>query len=394
MTGRRTRVLLVIDTLAVGGAERVAVDLANSLDRDTHEVLVCSTRHDGPLRAELADDVPVLLLDRRTTWEPAGIARFIRFATDHHVDVVHSHSRGSVKFVALARRLGLGPVPHVFHDHFGALHVDRRVPPSLGAAIRTGTDHYLGVDRRLCRWAIESVGLPPERVGLAVNGVDVERFAGATPVDLRTEFDLPGREVVLVMLAHFRHQKDQPTAYRALASLARAQRDRLGLVIVGRTPTDTDYAERCAAMAARLGLGDQVRVAGPRTDVPALLAGADAGLLATRNETGPVAVLEYLAAGLPFVASDTGEVTRAVRGRGVGFTPEPQDHLALAAALTELLELGARGRRAMGTRGRALAAQEFGHDRLARELAAVYRRVLAPAGNRAPLVGHTAPTDF
>ncbi|MCB1038288.1 MAG: glycosyltransferase [Acidimicrobiales bacterium] len=393
MTDRPIRVLMAIDTLAVGGAERVAVDLSNSLDRATHEVFVCSTRHDGPLRHELASDITVEVLERRARWDPDGLARFVRFARHHEIDLIHTHGRGTMQFVSLARRVGLASMPQVFHDHYGALHVDRSVPPSLRLALHAGVDHYLGVDRRLCRWAVEQAGLPADRVSLAVNGVDVRRFTDVAPVDLRSTFDLPDREVVFVMLAHFRHQKDQPTLYRALAALDPAVRDRLGVVIVGRTPSDTDYADRCAALATSLGVGDQVRVAGARADVPALLAGADAGLLATKNETGPVAVLEYLAAGLPFVASDTGEITRSLRFDDVGFIPEPSDPRALAAALEALVTLGRDGRAAMGARGREVAERRFDQTRLTQSVDATYRGVLGrPPRSLTPrLMRHTAP---
>lgn len=384
MSTPKLRVLTVVDTLAVGGAERVAVDLSNALDREHHEVLLCSTRHDGPMRDELAADVAVTVLGRHHRWDPVGLASFVRYVRGQEVDLIHSHSRGSMQFVSLARRVGLGATPHLFHDHYGALHVDRSAPWSLRYPLRTGVDHYLGVDRRLCRWAVEAVGLPPERVSLAVNGVDLRRFRDATPVDLRASFDLEGREVVFVMLAHFRHQKDQPTLYRALAQLDPSLLERLGVVIVGRIPSDTDYADRCAELAASLGIEGQVRIAGPRSDVPALLAGADAGLLATKNETGPVAVLEYLAAGLPFVASDTGEVTRSIRSDDVGLTPEPRDPHQLAAAIEAIVQLGPAGRRDMGARGRKVAEERFDQRVLAAAIERRYRQVVRLGPDRPP----------
>ncbi|MEZ5203467.1 MAG: glycosyltransferase [Acidimicrobiales bacterium] len=124
-----------------------------------------------------------------------------------------------------------------------------------------------------------------------------------------------------------------------------------------------------------------------------LLAGADAGLLATKNETGPVAVLEYLAAGLPFVASDTGEITRSLRFDDVGFIPEPSDPRALAAALEALVTLGRDGRAAMGARGREVAERRFDQTRLTQSVDATYRGVLGrPPRSLTPrLMRHTAP---
>ena len=118
-------VLMTNDSLNVGGAERVAVDIANTLDRSRFEVSFCSTRVDGPLRTQLHDDVTVDVLHRRATWDLPKLLDFARLVRERDIQLVHSHGRGTMKFVAMARALGLIHCRHVFHDHFGWLHIDR-----------------------------------------------------------------------------------------------------------------------------------------------------------------------------------------------------------------------------------------------------------------------------
>lgn len=373
---RRTRVLAVTDSLEVGGAERVAVDIVNSLDREQFEALVCATRCDGPLRDMLLPDVEVEITGRRATWDLAGMARFARWVRASEIDVLHTHGRGTMKFVALCRRTGLLDTPHVFHDHYGRLHLDRQANAGMRSALRTGVDVYLGVDSRLCEWARTSAGLPPEQVHLARSGVDLSRFEGVEPVDLREEFDLHGVELVMVMVANYRQQKDHPTVFRALAALPPDLRRRVAVVTIGSTTSEPGFFDRCWAMATELGVTDSIRVADARSDALQLLAGADAGLLASKNETGPLVVLEYMASRLPFIVTDTGEITRALRGLPIGYTPAPRDPIELADAMAAMLAVGAEERRAMGRRGRAVAEDVFDQQHVTRQIEQVYHQLL------------------
>jgi glycosyltransferase involved in cell wall biosynthesis len=375
------RVLVTNDSLNVGGAERVAVDIANSLDREQFDVAFCSTRVDGQLRSELRDDVDVTILHRRARWDLVKLVTFARLVRSGRVDIIHTHGRGTMKFVALTKALGLVRARHVFHDHFGWLHIDRGADRGLRRAMQRSVDAYIGVDARLCEWARSAVGLEEERIHLVRSGVDPSRFVDRTPVDLRGELGLGDDVLTLLMVANFRPQKDHPTLFRAIADLPPDQRRRLHLIICGSTTADDDYFAACMAMVERLGIGDLVTVLGPRTDTADLLAGADAAVLSSKNETGPLVVLEYMASGLPFVATDTGEITRSVRDLGVGLIPAPRDHRDVADALVRLLEMSPHERRAMGERGRRVVLERFSQEIAVRSIEAVYREVLGQRGN-------------
>jgi glycosyltransferase involved in cell wall biosynthesis len=372
----RHNVMMVTDTLEVGGAEQVAVDVANTLDRSRFEVHFCASRFGGPLEANLRDDVDVTILGRSATWDLRKLLAFGRLVRNRRIDVLHSHGRGTMRFVALCKVLGLVSARHVFHDHFGRMHLDRSAGPLLELPLHRGVDQYIGVDSRLCRWAVDTVGLPEGSVHLVRSGVDVERFDHVEPVDLRTAFDLGDVDLAMVMVANFRPQKDHPTLFRALAELPEEDRERLRVVIAGSTTADPAYFDACMAMLDRLGISHLIRAVGVRDDAPALLAGADAGVFSSKNESGPLVLLEYMASGLPFVATETGEIAHAVRDAGVGLLTEPRDHLALAGALSDLLDMSTERRHAMGARGRELASGEFSQRSVTRRVESIYDRLL------------------
>lgn len=367
-----TQVLHVVDSLDLGGAERMAVELASLTDPEEFAVSLCATRAGGPLAAALSDDVPLDVLGRRRRWDAGGVLRFRRIVRDRRIDIVHTHGRGSAQFVALCRAGGLR-VRHVFHDHFGGVDVDAHAGAGLRLACRWGVDAYIGVHRTLCDRAVETLGLPASRVHLVPNGVMVGRFTPATPAD-------ENQNLRLVAVAGFRPDKDHGTLLRAVAQC----RAPVELLLVGATaPAHAGYLADCRALVDHLGLAQRVTFAGGRDDVPVVLAGADAGVLSSRTESGPLALLEYMAAGLPFVVTDTGEVTARVKESGAGLVVPVGDPTAMAAALDRLAGMAPAERAAMGARGRARVEAEFDQWVVARRVADVYRSMLAapaPAG--------------
>jgi glycosyltransferase involved in cell wall biosynthesis len=369
---RKMKVMMVTDSLQVGGAEQVAVDIANSLDRDTHQVYFCATRTDGLLRSSLKSDVEIMVLERSATWDLLKLLAFGKYVRSEGIDVLHSHGRGTMRFIALCKALGIIQAQHVFHDHFGRLHLDRSAGPGMKVPLHHGVDAYIGVESRLCRWAIDTVGLPEDKVSLVRSGVDLERFSTAPAINLREEFDLGEDNLVLLMVANFRPQKDHPTLFRAIAELAPAQQESIRLVVCGSTTADPAYFEGCMAMLERLKIDHLVRTIGVRNDAPSLMAGADAGVFSSKNESGPLVILEYMASRLPFVATETGEIAHAVKDEGVGILTEPRDYLALADGLAALLDMTAEERAAMGERGRQLVIEEFEQQVVVRQVEAIY----------------------
>lgn len=364
MTGDsgRLRVLHVIDGLGLGGMERMAVELANLMDPSEFEVAMCVTRQEGPMADELDASVPLRVLYRRARWDPAGMARFARLVRARRIDVVHSHGRGTAKFVGLCRAARLIRSRHVFHDHFGSIDVDRRVDRGLKLATHLGVDRYVGVSEALCRWAVGCLGVPHARVTLVANGVDARRFEPAPRA--------PAGTVTVVMVGGLREVKDHTTALRALGGSE--HRQNVELLVVGPTYGD-GYERACLGLVDDLGLGSHVRLLGPCTDIPAVLAASDIGVLASRSESGPLALLEYMAAGLPYVVTNTGELARRVRSSGAGFVVPPGDVDAWRAALDRLIAMDPAERTAMGLIGRALVLERFDQRLAAGEVASVYR---------------------
>lgn len=349
-------VVHVIDTLRLGGAERVMADLVRGLDAAGVAVGVCTTRPTDGEALSLPPGVPLLRLERRRTWDLGAVRAFARWCRARRVRVIHAHGRNTARFCAFARLAGPLPRPRlVVHDHYGPIDVDPSAPLGVRLALRLAADRYVGVGPALAAWAVERAGMAPRRVLSLPNRIDLSRFRSAAP--LPREPLAGGRPVLAAVVANLRPQKDHPLLFRALAA-SRVARARMRVLVVGRDFGDA-HGRACREMVEALGLEEAVSFLGARGDVPRLLRTADWGLLPSRSESGPLTLLECMAAGTPFLATRTGEIAASVEARGFGRFVAPGDEAALAGALDALCEVSGEARAAEGAYGAALAAAHY-----------------------------------
>lgn len=345
------RVLQVIDTLELGGAERVLVEVARGLRAEGVEVGVCTTRGLGPLAADLPAEIPLDSLRRRRRFDWGDLRRFGRRLLRERVEVIHAHGRSTFSFVAAARAAGFVDVPLVLHDHYGRIAIDAAVPTWFRLWGRHHVGRYVGVCGEMRGWA-DRAGLDPAVVDVIPNGIDLDRFEGVEPADLRTEFGLPGEAPIGLMVGNVRPEKGVLQLIRAIAASERAPDARY--LMVGRSD-DREYRAECDRELRAADLERHVRFVGERTDVPALMRGADFAVVPSISEAGQLVLLEAIAAGLPFVSSRVGEVARRIEALGLETFVPPDDSAALGAGLDRLLGLSVTERTARGLRGRRAA---------------------------------------
>lgn len=364
-------VMHVIDSLAAGGAERMLVDLANAGHADGLTVSVCITRPVADLAPELHAEIPRLILDRHRRVDWSAMQQFARTVRDWRVDVLHAHGRSTVSLLVFMRTVGLLRQRIVMHDHYG---ITPEIPRWFSLWGRRLIAQYVGVAERSQAWAARA-GLPAERVHVIGNALDLTRLQpdSADVLDLRATFKLPADRLIGVQVANVRHVKGIDRMLRVVA--ASRHRDRVAVLVAGKLGDDA-YAAECLQLRDQLDLTDTVHFIGVRGDVPALLANADFALLTSRSETGPLVLIEYACAGLPFVAPHSGDIAGRLASLDVaGFAPV-DDESGLTAALDHLLDLSPAERDQRGQHGREVALREFDIRAALPQWYAVYQAAL------------------
>ena len=381
-TKRRLRVLTLVDRLGTsGGGERLAMRIAMRLDPQRFESWYCASRwsEDGPssdaARAAVdelrAAGVRVHGLGRDSTLAVWSWWPLVRLLRDERIDVLHSHKFGSNVWAAALAPLARVPVL-VAHEHtwsFEGQPLRRFLDREL---IARSSEAFLAVSREDRRRMIEVERIPPDAVTFVPNGIDPVPAGDGGRV--RRELGIEARTPVAGAVAVLRPQKALDVLLRAVAALT-GEFPALRVLVAGEGP------ERAAleALAAELGVADRVTLLGQRSDVPDLLAALDMAVSSSSFEGTPLAMMEYMDAGLPVVATRVGGVPDLIDDGVHGLLVEPGDPASLAAAMAELLRDPERAR-AMGERGRERRRSEFSIEATVRRLERLYEDLAARRG--------------
>jgi glycosyltransferase involved in cell wall biosynthesis len=178
-----------------------------------------------------------------------------------------------------------------------------------------------------------------------------------------------------IMIANLRPSKDIMLLLNALATIKDLP---WRMKLVGLA-ADPQYAEECRKMLTDLCLSGRVEFVGPRVDVPELLKEADFAVLSSKTESGPLALIEYVAAELPFVSTRVGLVGRYLDSVGVTEFVAPEDIEQFSTALRRLLGLSPEERRARGQAGRRIAGGYFDIHQVIPAWYEVYNKALGAA---------------
>lgn len=324
--GTRIRVMQMTDTLDTGGAERVAVNIANLLPRNRYESYLCTTRRDGPLDAFVSDDVTRLRLERRHTLDPRGFQRLLRFVRQNDIQLLHAHA--SSLYLAAAASL-FPPYPRVvWHDHNGVFQPGLQPTPASRWAARR-ISGVIAVTDELAAWARGSLRVPGNRVWYLPN------FVTPTSTEAEPSF-LPGHaESRIVCVANLRPQKDHPNLVQAMTSVV-SEFPHAHLLLVGALSDEAQVVQVRQEIAERQ-LGSQITMLGPQLAVGAILRQCAVGVLGSRSEGLPLALIEYGMAGLASVSTAVGKCPEVLDQGRVGVLVPANDPESLAAAVCQLL---------------------------------------------------------
>ena len=360
MTTRRIKILHILDSLGVGGMERVLIDVANLLDAQRFEQAICTVTRAGAATERLLPHVKLFDMAKGNERDWLMPFKLVKVLRAYQPDIVHTRSWAGVDgalAVALARK------PKLVHSEHGRnlpyIHFEPAKRKLVRRCVYQLADQVFTVSEEMRQYFCRETGFDARRVRVVPNGIDIEKLDAVTPADAlatRAEFGIAADDCVIGTVARFQETKDLPTLVRAFAQLWHAQKSQVGLklLLVG------DGAERArlATLARELNIHEAMVITGLRHDVPRFLRAMDVFALPSLSEGLPGAVLEAMGAALPVVATNIPTLPELVREGENGFLVNVKEPAALAERLSRLVVDRALARR-FGQVGRRRVERDF-----------------------------------
>jgi glycosyltransferase involved in cell wall biosynthesis len=365
----RARVIYLVHTLAVGGAEEMVLNLVRYLPAEFDRAVVCIDQP-GPIGDEVQKTgVPFRSLGLQPGLRrPFDLMRLQQFLHDAEPTIVHTFLLTASLYGRFAAMLAR--VPIVIGTE---VNIYERKQPLHRLAERwlmRRTDTVIASAGSVRDFYLDQVQADPDKVVVIYNAVDWSQLnTTATRDEWRAEVGVPAGVPLAGIIARLTEQKAHRVLFDALSS--RPELASLHLLVVGDGELRDDLRRR----AETLGLGGRVHFVGARRDLGNILGAIDMFVMPSLWEGLPLSLVLAMGAGLPVIASRVAGIPEIVTDNVSGLLVDPGDVPQLAKALVRVMQDDTL-RVLLGQEARAFVRPRFGVDGYIASMTTLYNKLL------------------
>ena len=319
------RILQIIDSLDVGGAEKMAVNYANSLAEKVEFSGLITTRKEGYLKVQLQPNVGYLFLNRKRMVDVSAILKLRRYCKSNKIAYLQPH--GFSYFTALLLKLVYPKVKIVWHDHYGLsefLSKRKLLFLKLASFFFHG---IIAVNFNLKKWAVKRLHCQ-----------NVIYLPNYTTIDnsVKKETILKGHEGKRVLcLANLRHQKNHFMLLEVAEKMKNIHPD-WTFHLVGNDLND-EYSRKIKQIIEEKHLAQNVFIYGTKNDTLHIIEQSDITVLTSNSEGLPVALIEYGLLSKPTITTNVGEIPLIITNSVNGYVVPIKDSEAFFQKLLTLV---------------------------------------------------------
>lgn len=315
----KIKIVHIIPTLAMGGAERILTDLVRYGNREKYDFAVVTIVDGGPFEQDIrALGVPYYPLKKTTELGLAMLVELTALLNRLKPDIVHTHLFGGHLWGEVASKLNRVPVL-VFSEQNTDVDVGE-LKHRIKQVLSYGSSAVVAASEGVRNFLADEEYIPRDKIVVIRNAVHVAPYL-SVPAPAFTE------KFRLISIGRLERQKGHDILLEALSRMTQIPWE---LTLVGDGSLRDDLYDR----AVLLRIHDRVRFVGTVLDVAPLLAICDAVVMPSRWEGIGLVIMEGMAAGRPVIASRVGGIPELLEHGKTGLLVPSEDSGALAQALT------------------------------------------------------------
>lgn len=320
------RIVQIIDSLDIGGAERMAVNYANALAQRIEFSGLISTRSEGALRNQIESQVSYLFLNKKKRIDFFAVIRLRNYLKKNKIDRIHAHS--SSFFIAVLVKFTMPRIKIIWHDHYGTRAKETKKENRVLIFLSIFFYSIFVVSHELRKWSEKNMKC--SRVVFIPNFTKFDSI-------IQKETHLKGKEGKrIVVLANLKKPKNHILILKAFCEL---KLNEMGwsLHLIGKDYFDT-YSDILKKNIKSNSLGDHIFLYGEKKDIRYILSQASVGVLASTQEGFPVTLLEYGLENLAVVSTNVGYCSEIIKNEFSGLLFNPLSEFEIKEQLLKVID--------------------------------------------------------
>jgi len=317
------RILHIINSLEIGGAEKLLVDILPLLKKKeefTVEVLLLLDSDTFFKQTLEQSGVRIHCINAGSVYDLKNIFMIIPFLKNYNI--CHVHLFPALYWTAIAKLISFSNVKLIFTEHS----TDNRrwknkMFRMVDKFIYKRYSAVTFITKQVKTAFNNNVGSVSSRLPIIQNGINLQRYNQAKAYN-KSEIDkrFTPEDVLVIQISAFRKEKDQDTLIRASTQLPKNYR----ILLVG----EGERKSFCEKLAQELNVSERVLFLGNRSDVPNLLKTCDIAIQSSHWEGFGLAAVESMASGLPVLASNVPGLADVIGNSTLLFNQGNEDELA------------------------------------------------------------------
>lgn len=366
------KIVHLIHSTDIGGAEKLVVDLLNNIDLSKHNITIICPNNSKVIefmKSNLKKDIKIVPIAPKNKYDIKNMVLLVKYLRRNKFDAIHMHLE--YKYGTFAAKLS--GIKNIYWTQHLTEPYKKQYEHKINASLSRQSKCIIAVSNGVKDFLVEK-GIDEKKIKVVLNGVDIKRFE-IIEVDkesFRDKFGIDANDIVIGQIGRLHEQKGHKYLLQALPYILDNIKN-IKVLIIG----DGELKEELVNLVTKLKLENKVKFVGFRKDIPELLNFIDILVMPSLYEGLPLTVLEAMACRTAVIGSNIEGIREVIDSNNTGILVAKENVQELGAALNRLI-LDSELRKKIESNAWSTVRQNHTIEIMARQYEEIYDEYIVP----------------